>query len=65
MELPNTNQLMEYLVVSGKHLKLASLAHRIRFMKSLFRWSHEKGYLSKNPISQIKEPKRPSNIVLF
>lgn len=36
MEWLNTIQLKEYLVVSGKHLKLASLAHRIRFMKPFF-----------------------------
>ncbi|MGE7920557.1 tyrosine-type recombinase/integrase [Viridibacillus sp. NPDC093762] len=26
-------------------------------MKSLFRWSHEEGYLQMNPASKIKEPK--------
>ncbi|MER2261270.1 MAG: site-specific integrase [Psychrobacillus sp.] len=56
MALLDTNKLKEYLAVSGKHLKPASLAHHIRFMKSLFRWSHEEGYLSKNPTSKIKEP---------
>jgi integrase/recombinase XerD len=57
MELLDTSKLKEYLVISGKHLKPASLAHRIRFMKSFFRWSHEEGHLSKNPTSKIKEPK--------
>ncbi|ETT83959.1 tyrosine-type recombinase/integrase [Viridibacillus sp. FSL R5-0477] len=52
-----TNLLKEYLSVSGKHLKPSSLSHRIRFMKSLFRWSHEEGYLQMNPASKIKEPK--------
>lgn len=37
IESLDTNQLKEYLATSGKHLKPASLAHRIRFMKSLFR----------------------------
>jgi len=40
MVVLDTNQLKEYLAISGKHLKPASLAHRIRFMKSFFRWSH-------------------------
>ena len=57
MGLLDTNQLKEYLAISGKHLKPGSLAHRIRFMKSFFRWSHEEGYLCKNPTSKIKEPK--------
>ncbi|MGE7926064.1 tyrosine-type recombinase/integrase [Viridibacillus arvi] len=52
-----TNLLKEYLSISGKHLKPSSLSHRIRFMKSLFRWSHEEGYLQMNPASKIKEPK--------
>lgn len=42
MALLDTNQLKEYLAVTGKHLKPASLAYRIRFMKSFFRWSHER-----------------------
>lgn len=57
MKLLDTNQLKEYLAISGKHLKPASLAHRIRFLKSFFRWSHEEGFLSRNPTSKIKEPK--------
>ncbi|MEK4486143.1 hypothetical protein MHH81_11215 [Psychrobacillus sp. FSL H8-0484] len=57
MDLLDTNQLKEHLAISGKHLKPARLAHRIRFMKLFFRWSHEEGYLSKNPTSKIKEPK--------
>ncbi|WP_342601044.1 integrase [Psychrobacillus sp. FSL H8-0483] len=40
MELLDTNQLKEYLAISGEQLKPASLAHRIRFVKSFFRWSH-------------------------
>ncbi|MGG1677922.1 site-specific integrase, partial [Neobacillus sp. NRS-1170] len=44
-----TVQLKEYLAKSGGTLKPSSLAHRIRFMKSLFRWSHEEGHISKNP----------------
>ncbi|MCZ8540738.1 site-specific integrase [Psychrobacillus psychrodurans] len=65
MELLDTDKLKEYLAVSGKHLKPASLAHRIRFMKSFFRWSHEEGYLSKNPTSKIKEPSRETNTQVF
>jgi integrase/recombinase XerD len=52
-----TIQLKEYLAKSSEHLKPSSLAHRIRFIKSLFRWSHEEGYIPKNPAAKIKEPK--------
>lgn len=65
MELFDTNQLKEYLSISGKHLKPASLVHRIRFMKSFFRWSHEEGYLSKNPTSKIKEPKVGKRLPMY
>ncbi|MFB5089808.1 site-specific integrase [Psychrobacillus sp. PGGUH221] len=43
LESLDTIQLKEYLAISGNHLKPASLAHRIRFIKSFFRWSHEEG----------------------
>jgi integrase/recombinase XerD len=38
-----TDQLKGYLSKSSEHLKPSSLAHRIRFIKSIFRWSHEGG----------------------
>jgi len=57
IESLTTDKLKGYLAKSSEHLKPSSLAHRIRFMKSLFRWAHEEGYLSKNPAAKIKEPK--------
>ncbi|MEH7336786.1 tyrosine-type recombinase/integrase [Neobacillus drentensis] len=60
-----TVQLKEYLAKSSETLKPSSLAHRIRFMKSLFRWSHEEGYISKNPAAKIKEPKAGKRIPKF
>jgi integrase/recombinase XerD len=52
-----TEQLKDYFSKSSKTLKPSSLAHRVRSMKSLLRWSHEEGHISKNPASKIKEPK--------
>lgn len=60
-----TNQLKTYLAKSSESLKPASLAHRIRFMKSLFRWSHEEGHIPKNPATKIKEPKTGKRIPKF
>ncbi|NHC42122.1 tyrosine-type recombinase/integrase [Bacillus sp. MM2020_1] len=60
-----TEQLKAYLAKSSESLKPASLAHRIRFMKSLFRWSHEEGHISKNPAVKIKEPKTGKRIPKF
>ncbi|WP_313958750.1 hypothetical protein [Bacillus sp. X1(2014)] len=34
-------------------------------MKSLFRWSHEEGHISKNPATKIKEPKSGKRIPKF
>jgi integrase/recombinase XerD len=60
-----TVQLKAYLAKSSESLKPASLAHRIRFMKSLFRWSHEEGHIQKNPADKIKEPKTEKRIPKF
>ena len=60
-----TDQLKAYLSKSSESLKPASLAHRIRFMKSLFRWSHEEGHIPKNPATKIKEPKTGKRIPKF
>ncbi|MED1603232.1 tyrosine-type recombinase/integrase [Alkalihalophilus marmarensis] len=65
IESLSTNQLKEYLAESSEHLKPSSLAHRIRFMWSLFRWSHEEGHIPSNPAYKIKEPKVGKQIPKF
>jgi integrase/recombinase XerD len=60
-----TIQLKEYLARSNENLKPSSLAHRIRFMKSFFRWLHEEGHILKNPAAKIKEPKVGKRIPKF
>ncbi|MEX3747181.1 site-specific integrase [Lysinibacillus xylanilyticus] len=45
IETLTTVQLKEYLAKSNVYLKPSSLAHRIRFMKSLFHWLHEEGHI--------------------
>lgn len=60
-----TDGLKEYLVKVGETLKPASLAHRIRFIKSLFRWAHEEGKILRNPSSKLKEPKAGIRIPKF
>jgi site-specific recombinase XerD len=52
-----TEKLKEYLVQAGDHLKPSSLGHRVRCIKSLFKWTHEEGYIPKNPAAKLKEPK--------
>ena len=41
----SASDLKQYLADSSIDLKPSSLAHRIRFIKSLFRWSHEEGHI--------------------
>lgn len=65
IDLLSTEKLKDYLSKSSKTLKPSSLAHRVRSMKSLFRWSHEEGYISKNPAFKIKEPKVGKRIPKF
>lgn len=55
-------QLKSYLI-SQNHLKPSSLGHRIKFIKSLFRWALDEGYIiNRNPASKLKEPKMGKRI---
>ncbi|WP_440897140.1 tyrosine-type recombinase/integrase [Amphibacillus sp. Q70] len=60
-----TENLKQYLVEAGEHLKPSSLGHRVRFIKSLFKWIHEEGYILKNPAAKLKEPKLGKRIPKF
>jgi site-specific recombinase XerD len=60
-----TDSLKNYLLEQGEHLKPSSLGHRIRFLKSLFNWAHNEGYIVKNPATKIKEPKLGKRIPKF
>lgn len=46
-------------------LKATSLCHRIRFIKSLFKWVQEEDYIKINPAITIKEPKMDTRIPKF
>jgi integrase/recombinase XerD len=52
-----SENLKQYLSANRKDLKLASLGHQVRFIKSLFRWTHDEDIISKNPVAKLKEPK--------
>ncbi|HBI37953.1 MAG TPA: integrase, partial [Spirochaetia bacterium] len=54
-------QLKEYLI-QQEHLKPASLGHRIRFVRSFFRYLHEEDFIQKNVSSKLKEPKMGARI---
>ena len=60
-----TEKLKKYLGEAGEHLKPSSLGHRVRFIKSLFKWTHEEGFILKNPAAKLKEPKLGKRIPKF
>ncbi|MCS0791757.1 tyrosine-type recombinase/integrase [Cytobacillus firmus] len=60
-----TESIKLYLGEVAAELKASSLCHRIRFIKSLFKWAQEEKYVSINPVSTIKEPKPESRIPKF
>ena len=54
-----------YLGKVAEALKASSLCHRIRFIKSLFKWAQEEEYININPAITIKEPKMDTRIPKF
>lgn len=60
-----TEKLKQYLSEAGGHLKPSSLSHRVRFIESLFKWTHEDGFIIKNPAAKLKEPKLGKRIPKF
>jgi site-specific recombinase XerD len=57
--------LKEYLAKQSERLKPNSLGHRIRFIRSLFRYAFEEGYIPRNPTLKLKEPKSDKRIPKF
>ena len=49
-------QLREHLQ-QHMHLKASSLGHKVRAIKSLFKWLVEEDLLVRNPTMKLKEPK--------
>ncbi|TCZ68828.1 integrase [Paenibacillus albiflavus] len=59
------NMLKEYLAKQSDRLKPSSLGHRIRFVRSLFRFAYEETYLPPNPSLKLREPKMDKRIPKF
>lgn len=57
--------LKEYLAKQADRLKPSSLGHRIRFIRSLFRYAYEETYLTSNPSLKLREPKLDKRIPKF
>src|SRR5690625_695058 len=65
MDEITTEDLKRYLGEAAEYLKPSSLGHRVRFIKSLFKWTHEEGFILKNPAAKLKEPKLGKRIPKF
>lgn len=59
------NLLKVYLAKQSDRLKPSSLGHRIRLIRSLFRFAYEETYLSSNPSLKLREPKMDKRIPKF
>ncbi|WP_262495636.1 tyrosine-type recombinase/integrase [Paenibacillus sp. B2(2019)] len=57
--------LKQYLAKQAERLKPSSLGHRIRFVRSLFRYAYEETYLTSNPSLKLREPKLDKRIPKF
>lgn len=49
------NLLKEYLAKHSVRLKPSSLGHRVRFVRSLFRFAFGEGHISSNPTLKLIE----------
>ncbi|EJL20685.1 hypothetical protein PMI05_05926 [Brevibacillus sp. BC25] len=43
--------------IGNLNIGASSLGHRIRFIRSLFRFAFEEGYILKNPTTKLREPR--------
>jgi site-specific recombinase XerD len=59
------NLLKDYLAKHSEKLKPSSLGHRVRFIRSLFRFAFEEGHIAKNPTLKLREPKMDKRIPKF
>jgi site-specific recombinase XerD len=65
IEEVSLNFLKDYLAKQSERLKASSLAHRIRFVRSLFRFAFEEGHITRNPSLKLREPKMDKRIPKF
>jgi integrase/recombinase XerD len=65
IEIVTLEQLKSHLAKDAVRLKPSSIGHRVRFMKSIFRWAIDEGFVTKNPSTKLKEPKQGNRIPKF
>jgi len=48
--------MKEYLHIHTERLKPGSLAQRMKYFRSIWRWAHEEGYITENPAARLEIP---------
>lgn len=51
-----------YLVKAAEHLKPASIAFRMKYFRSIWRYAVDEGIISNNPASRLRDPKQPKRV---
>lgn len=51
-----------YLAKDAKRLKPASIAFRMKYFRSVWRYAVDEGIISENPASRLRDPKQPKRI---
>ncbi len=57
--------LKSYILNSQQKLKSSSVEHRIKFLRTFFRWLHEEEYLESNTAKRLKFPKEEKRLPKF
>lgn len=57
-----TYQDFKKYLADQEHLKPSSIEHRMKYLKSLFRWASDEGHVASNPASKLKFPKQGKRI---
>ncbi|ARK32117.1 tyrosine-type recombinase/integrase [Halalkalibacter krulwichiae] len=57
--------LKQYIAAHSEKLKPSSLEHRIKSLRSFFRYAHEEGIIDNNPAARLKFPKQGQRVPKF
>lgn len=57
--------LKQYLIKDVDRLKPSTLGHRVRYIRSLFKYAHQEGIVSVNAAAKLKEPKQGKRVPKF
>lgn len=65
IETFNLFELKQYLAKDSERLKPSSIGHRVRFIRSIFRYAHEEGITESFIAAKLKEPKEGKRVPKF